>query len=110
MLKKDGELNTSGSKEPTVTGSTGNGTQAEKGNTEAVSQLHSNTSPKEPKSSSPTPHELLLIFQEDIRLMQKAGILVEVAPEVKLKDKTVCGLVLKNVIYKDGNFILDLDV
>jgi hypothetical protein len=49
-----------------------------------------------------TREELLALFQEDIRLMQKAGIQIEVIPQ--LYPHIFCGVVLKNVTFIDDDF------
>lgn len=101
MLTKENELNSSG-EGIIVTGSSENGTKVERDAMEAPSKARQTSSRKGSKSSSLTPEELLLILQEDLRSMQKAGIAWTIVPELK-QGEPAFAIVFTNVKYDKGD-------
>jgi len=85
-----------------VTGNTVHGIRADTENMGERSKKPGQSSRSEYNNLKLTREELLALFQEDIRLMQKAGIQIEVIPQ--LYPHIFCGVVLKNVTFIDDDF------
>lgn len=93
----------SGDEESTVTGKGASETKAAKQSTADQLQRPLHNSPKGQKDFSLSLEEFLPIFQEDLRILRELGAKWRIVPKF---GPGYCAIVLENIEYADGDFVL----